>query len=109
MRDLKRKIVADTYPPNDTIQRLQDIGKLEDLIRQENLIYPMLAEICGLVAKWYQKTILGDGSRAVSYENGNRLMALEFARKELDLDVACTGHKSPEVTKTLGFIRQLKG
>lgn len=108
MRKLKKKLVASDYLPDDVIQRLQDIGKFENLIRQEGLIYPMLADICRLVAEWYRDTLLGAGTRAASYENGHRLLALEFARKELDLDVACTGHKSPEVTKTLTFIRLLK-
>ena len=38
-----------------------------------------------------------------------KMETLELARKELDLDVAYIGHRSPEVTKTLRFIRQMQG
>ena len=69
----------------------------------------MLADVYHLAAEWYRDTLLGDTSRAASYEDGNRKQALELARKELDLDVACTGHRSTEVAKTLRFIRQLQG
>ncbi|CAF9917871.1 MAG: hypothetical protein ALECFALPRED_000388 [Alectoria fallacina] len=109
MRRLQDKIDTRNYPPGNIIQRLHDIGKLEYLLRQEELIYPMLADVYHLAAEWYRDTLLGDTSRAASYEDGNRKQALELARKELDLDVACTGHRSTEVAKTLRFIRQLQG
>ena len=107
MRELKKKIDADKYHRHD-LQKLQDLGELEDLVRQEDLIYPVLAEIWNSGAEWYRETLSDPGTGVATYANGHRLMALEFARKELDLVVACEGHESSEAMKTLKFIRQLK-
>lgn len=100
---------SNSCPSRDGIQPLDDVAKLKDLLRQERLIYSMRADVCCIVAESYHDMLLGDASRAASYEHENRQEALGLARKVLDLDIACTGYKSPEVAKTLIFIRRLKG
>ena len=109
MRRFHDEIDTRNYPPGNIIQRVHDIGKLEHLLRQEELIYPMLADVYHPAAEWYQDTLLSDTSRAASYEDANLKQALELARKELDLDVTCTGQRSSEMAKTLRFNPQLQG
>ena len=67
MRKLSEKIENNNYLPGDTLPRLQDIAKLEDLHRREGLVYPMLADMCHHVAECYRGTLLSDPSRAASY------------------------------------------
>ena len=109
MYNLQAKIDADNYTDDDMIQRLNNIYKLDDLSRREELLYPSQANICRLIAECYQRSLTGNQTTAASYEVENRRVALEFARKELDLDVIGMGYSSPEVVRTLAFIRGLKG
>ena len=102
------KDIDDTNLPDDTFQRLYDIDKFDRLLRNEGLTYPILAKMCHLVAEWHQGSLSGDPSRAASYEDRNRRVASKIPRKELDLGVICTGHKSCKLAKTMRFMRRLK-
>ena len=108
MRRLQNKLDENNYLPGSSFERCNDIRKLEDLLRQEKLNYPMRANMCHLEAEGYRDTLSRDIIWAPSLKSENVALALERARKELEYDVACTGNRSPEVTKTLNFIRQLK-
>lgn len=109
LKQLQHDVDNKDYLPSEPYQRLHDISEMGDKLRQEQLVYPMLGKVCHFVAEWYKDRLLDNTTWAASYKEGNRRRALKWARDELVLDLACTGHKSHEVTEALTFIRQLKG
>lgn len=95
MSNLQDRIDTSNDAPGDIMQWLHGTGKLEDILRQGELIYLLFADVCRPTAEWSQYTLFGAASRIGSHGGENCKEALEYTRKELELDVACAGHKLP--------------
>ena len=94
---------------------LVDIKTFAFLLNLEGLRYPQLADVYAQEVLWYQIEVelVAAGAESGRYESETpvaslRMNALEAARKKLDLDVASTGHNSPEVKKALRLINDLQ-
>lgn len=83
-----------------TFAQISDLKELHSLLEDEGLVYPQRADLYHELALWWKETATYDGNCGD--------MALQVARRKLDLDIMCNGHESPEVRKTLSFIRRLK-
>ena len=113
MRDLQREIHGSTHlrTPEEREAKRGNINKLIDTLRQEGIIYPQLAGALDELGKLaYHELRLARNRRDVSaaaYESYCYNSALQIARDKLDLDVCCTGFRSPVVMAALEFIRSL--
>lgn len=89
---------------------LSDLIELGNLVQQEGLFYPQLADVYHGQAVWWGQELQCVAKRTASakYAEVCRERALEIARKKLDLDVTCNGHMSPEVKKTLKLIDEFR-
>ena len=86
-------------------ETLFDLIEFSNLLQEEGLFYPQLADVYDNQALWWKEErqrVLGGIS--ANYEEECRERALQVAKKKLDLDVTCNGHDSPEVKKTLTLI-----
>ena len=102
---------ANNTLPVERSQQLIDIKAFSLLLQQEGLFYPQLADVYQLEVSWYIREIekFADGTGSTRYRMGLLEEALEVARKQLEWDVACTGHNSPEVKKTLRTLKVICG
>ena len=90
-------------------QLLANIQASITLLNKVGLIYPQLADMYSEAVWWYQVEV----DRATRAEHSRYKVAclekaLQFARDQLCLDVACNGHDSPVVEETLKTIADLK-
>lgn len=97
---------------NQVFANLKSVGLL---LEMEGLFYPQLADVYGKAITWYriEMDLAENGVESARYQSRGpkeslRSEALEFARQKLDCDVACNGHNSPEVLRTLKLIETLK-
>ena len=100
--------------PQRRNQTLADIKAFSFLLQLEGLFYPQLADVYGKEISWYiiEMQLAADRAESARYQSERpveslRRDALQAARLKLDLDVACNGHNSPEVVKTLNLISDL--
>ena len=112
MRDLKNDLNANgnLNQLTDRTRRYSLIKEFITLVQQEGLIYPQLAGAYFKKIVWYEKEmgLLFPNSVAAEIPSSLREKALKVARKMLDLEVACNGPQSPQVTKALTKIEDLK-
>ena len=101
---------------NTPIQRGAKRQKIIELIhnlKQEGIIYPQLAdalqELGDIAHKELSLARDQHGKSAAAYESYCHDSALQIAREKLDLDICCTGFRSPVVMEALKFIRSLDG
>lgn len=83
-------------------------GRMLNLLEQECLYYPKLAEVYGWAAEWFDRERTQTHDEGVVDRSLCRPRALAAARKMLDLDVTATGHNSSEVQHTLNVIETHK-
>ena len=115
MRTLEARIASSTNlnTPRARGAKREKINELIHNLKQEGIIYPQLADALGKLGEITHKELSlardqRDKNSAV-YESYCYNSALEIARDKLDLDVCCTGFRSPAVMETLEFIRSLDG
>ena len=112
MRKLKANMKQNKHSTQPAVrtQRLANIQKFIHLLEQEGLVYPQKPDMLMKGIEWYQKELerATNGSESAMYKAQCVETALGVARQKLDWDVACTGHGSPEVEKTLTLIDDLK-
>ena len=115
MRDLQIEIdgSTDLTTPDQREDKRENINKLIDNLRQEGIVYPQLADALDELGKLAYEELRVARTQldmsAAAYVSDCRASALQIARHKLDLDVCCTGFKSPVVMETLEFIRSLDG
>ena len=79
------------------------------LLNKEGLIYPRLADMYSEAVWWYEKEMeRATGAEHSGYKVACLETALQIARDQLYLDVACNGHDSPVVQERLNDIAELK-
>ena len=93
-------------PQDNNENSLHDLYRLSELLEEERLLYPQLADVYHQIALELRRKVQRVAG-ITGYEKTFRTEALQIARKKLDLDVKCNGHHSREVKKTLKFIREL--
>ena len=112
MHDLEDNIsrINDSNAPADRKTLLAYIQDFISLLNQEGLCYPQLADLYDQEVRWHTVEMQQAKSGAVHDRYWAKCLedALQAARNKLRLDVACNGHDSPEVEKTLKLIEQLK-
>lgn len=113
MRTLEASIIRSTNlnTPRARGAKRQNINELIHNLKQEGSIYPQLADALEELGKIAHKELsLARDQRdksAAAYESYCHDSALQIARDKLDLDVCCTGFRSPVFMKALEFIRSL--
>lgn len=98
--------VENQEPADQTTESLFNHMEISNLLQEEGLIYPDLADAYhGQALWWWRESERVDGQKgADEYQKECRRQQLQNARKKLDLDVICNGHDSSEVKKTLEFM-----
>ena len=101
---------------NTPIQRGAKRQKIIELIHnleQEGIIYPQLADALQELGNIAHKDLSlardQHGKSAAAYESYCHDSALQIAREKPDLDICCTGFRSPVVMEALKFIGSLDG
>ena len=111
IHDLQEYIVHNRNSKETDVreQLLANIQTSIRLLNKEGLIYPQLADMYSEAVWWYQVEV-GRATRAEHsrYKVACLEMALQIARDQLCLDVACNGHDSPVVEEALKNIASLK-
>ena len=113
MRTLEASIISSTNlnTPRARGAKRENINELIHNLKQEGIIYPQLADALEELGKIAHKelSVARDqrDKSAAAYESYCYNSALQIARDKLDLDVCCTGFRSPIVLKALEFIRSL--
>ena len=99
--------IENRVPPTHTIESFSNLIELGNLLQEEGLYYPQLADVYHKQALWWKTELqrITDARESAQYKEECGQKALQAARKELDLDVMCNGYDSPVVKKTLEFIR----
>ena len=115
MRTLEARIASSTNlnTPRARGAKREKINKLIHNLKQEGIIYPQLADALGKLEEITHKELSlardQPNKSAAAYESFCYNSALQIARDKLDLDVCCTGFRSPAVMESLEFIRGLDG
>lgn len=99
--------IENRVPPTHTMESFSDLIELGNLLQEEGLSYPQLADVYHKQALWWKTELqrITDARESAKYKEECGEKALQAARKELDLDVMCNGYDSPVVKKTLEFVR----
>lgn len=112
MHELEGNIdrIENSNIPTDRKALLVNIQAYISLLKTEGLLYPQLADLYDKEVRWYKVEMEQAASGAVHDIYWAKCLedALRAARDKLRLDIACNGHDSSEVEKTLELIEQLR-
>ena len=113
MRTLEASIIRSTNlnTPRARGAKRENINELIHNLKQEGIIYPQLADALEELGKIAHKELSlareQRGKSAAAYESYCHDSELQIARDKLDVDICCTGFRSPVALKALQFIRSL--
>lgn len=83
---------------NDPLAAREEYGQYDEMSAIRRLVKLMDKE--GLV---YQKSLAYHDAAECALKRGSREKALEYASKELDVDLCCVGRDSPDYDETIAF------